>query len=94
MVFISKYFIKINVKIILIIKKIFTSIFKIILYPFKMLFNIMLKILKPISFFVINIKNTTLNFNRKQTKPSKNKKINKKMHKERRILIKNVEKYN
>ena len=94
MVFISKYFIKINVKIILIIKKIFTSIFKIILYPFKMLFNIMLKILKPISFFVINIKNTTLKFNKNYNKQSKNKKINKKMHRDRRILRKNVEKYN
>ena len=54
----------------------------------------MLKILKPISFFVINIKNTTLKFNKNYNKQSKNKKINKKMHRERRILRKNVEKYN
>ena len=81
-------------KIILTTKKIVINILKFLLYPFKLIFKILSKLLKPISFFVINIKNTTLNFNRKQTKPSKNKKINKKMHKERRILIKNVEKYN
>lgn len=47
---ISKYFIKINVNIINLVKKI-------LLYPIKLICTILRKILKPFSFIVININN-------------------------------------
>lgn len=68
---ISKLFIKINVKIVLLMKKIFINIFKILMIPLKFIFKILQKIFKPFTFFVINIKNVLLNF-----KKTKNKKKN------------------
>lgn len=66
---ISKHFININVKILLFIKK----IFKILMYPFKTIFNFIRKILlKPISFLVINIRKLNKNFSTFFDKKSKN----------------------
>lgn len=61
MMLISKYFIKINVKIVVFFKKIFGIIFSIILIPIKFLF-------KPIRFITINIKKISI----KQLKNTKN----------------------
>ena len=61
MMLISKYFIKINVKIVVFFKKIFGIIFSIILIPVKFLF-------KPIRFITINIKKISI----KQLKNTKN----------------------
>lgn len=61
MMLISKYFIKINVKIVVFFKKIFEIIFSIILIPVKFLF-------KPIRFITINIKKISI----KQLKHTKN----------------------
>ena len=70
----SKIFIKINVSIILFIKKVIITVIKILLIPIKQIIVIMRKIfLKPVTFFVINMKKTFKDF-----KLSKNKKIKKK----------------
>ena len=61
MMLISKYFIKINVKIVVFFKKIFGIIFSILLLPIKFLF-------KPIRFITINIKKISI----KQLKHTKN----------------------
>lgn len=61
MMLISKYFIKINVKIVVFLKKIFGIIFSILLLPIKFLF-------KPIRFITINIKKISI----KQLKHTKN----------------------
>lgn len=53
---ISKFFIKLNVKIITILKKIISKILKVILYPFKFLIKLLKKIIfKPITFITINV---------------------------------------
>ena len=70
-IFISKFFIKINVKIVLFIKRIVINIAKILIVPIKFLAKILQKIFKPFTFFVINTKNILLNF-----KKVKNKKKN------------------
>lgn len=85
MLTISKYFIKLNVKILAFFKKIIKKIINIILIPIKVIFNIIKKIIfKPFTFFVINIKK---NFVKKYKKTKKDAT-------ERRILKRNVEKYN
>ena len=61
MMLISKYFIKINVKIVVFFKKTFGIIFSILLLPIKFLF-------KPIRFITINIKKISI----KQLKHTKN----------------------
>lgn len=71
MILISKFFIKINVKIVLFLKKVIISIVKILILPIQFLAKILQKIFKPFTFFVINTKNILLNF-----KKSKNKKKN------------------
>lgn len=58
MLTISKYFIKINVKIIDITKKI-------IIYPIKLIISLLNKLLKPLSFIVINIRKTIKDFYKK-----------------------------
>ncbi len=63
----SKLFIKINVKIILIIKKFIVKTTEILLIPIKKLF------FKPFTFFVINIKKTIKSFKLSKNKKSKNK---------------------
>lgn len=83
MLFISKYFIKINIKIIEIIKKILS-------YPIK----IILKIIKPFSFIVINIRKIIVDIYNKILKTTKKYKKYKKTPRERRILVINVEKDN
>lgn len=52
MLTVSKYIIKSSVSVILFFKNIINKIFKIIIYPIKMIF-------KPISFVIINLKNIT-----------------------------------
>ena len=71
MILISKFFIKINVKIVIFLKKVIISIVKILILPIQFLAKILQKIFKPFTFFVINTKNILLNF-----KKSKNKKKN------------------
>ena len=71
MILISKFFIKINVKIVIFMKKVIISIVKILILPIQFLAKILQKIFKPFTFFVINTKNILLNF-----KKSKNKKKN------------------
>ncbi len=85
-ILISKFFIKINVKLVLFIKKATIMILKIFLTPIRFLTKILQKIFKPFTFLVLNTKNILLNF-------KKSKKIRKK-HRKRRIKKINVEKYN
>lgn len=57
MIFISKYFIKINVTIINLIKNIISKILHILIKPFKVILHILrITILKPISFIFINFR--------------------------------------
>lgn len=57
MLFVSRYFIKINIFIINIIKNIIKRFISLTIIPFKFIFNIIRKIIfKPISFVFINIK--------------------------------------
>lgn len=70
-IFVSKIFINISVKIITLLKNIIIKVLNIILYPIKIVFKLFRKILKPISFFVINIKNITINFGKKSIIKSK-----------------------
>lgn len=62
MLIFSKYFISINVKIILTIKKILGKIISIIIFPIKIIINI---IFKPIKFITININKIKLNSQKK-----------------------------
>ena len=72
MVFVSSYIIKINVKIITILKKVFT----ILILPFKAIYKVLQKLfLKPITFLFINIRKNFTNFG---TKMYKNLKVPKK----------------
>lgn len=69
MLIFSKYFIQINVKIILTIKKIVGKIISIIIYPIKIFMHIVKKIFfKPINFITINMKNLKLNSQKKLKK--------------------------
>ena len=70
MLLFSKYFIGINVKIILTIKKIITTIFSVIILPIKTILKLVKKLLfKPIHFMTINIKKIHFN-NQKNIKNS------------------------
>lgn len=80
MVFVSSYIIKINVKIINMLKK----IFKILIVPFKVIYQMLHKVfLKPITFLFINIRKNFTNFG---IKLSKIKKIVKNWKKQKDIL--------
>lgn len=82
MLTISRYFIKINVKIITFFKEMIKKVVTIILYPFHLLLHILKNIFgKPISFLVINVKNISTNFNKKVIKGFKNIKNAKKTKK-------------
>lgn len=71
----SKYFIKINVKIILIIKKILIKIISIFILPIKFIMNLIRKVFfKPIKFITINTKKFKLNSKIKLQKILKSKK--------------------
>lgn len=94
MLTISKFFIKINVLIVTFIKNIIYKVIKILLYPVKVIFRILRKLFTPFTFFVINIKKTTFNFNKNIHKIIKKDKDKEKMTRERRNLKRNVEKYN
>ncbi len=80
MLFISKYFIKINVFIINVIKNIINKILHILLKPIKFICSILRKlILKPISFIFINFKGILLKIIKKSKKVKiLNKKLDKK----------------
>ncbi len=70
MLLFSKYFIEINVKIILTIKKIITTIFSVIILPIETILKLVKKLLfKPIHFITINIKKIHFN-NQKNIKNS------------------------
>lgn len=94
MLTISKYFIRINVCIITFLKNIVGKILKMICYPIKICFHIIKKLFSPFTFFVINLKKTSLNFSKKMKKKEKKHQKKEKIATERRILEKNVEKYN
>jgi len=94
MISISKFFIKINVKIIITIKKVLYQILKIILYPIKFIIKLITKIFNPFTFFVININKNILNCSKKVIKRLKIDNKTEKNSRERRILKRNVEKYN
>lgn len=79
MLFVSSYIIKINVKIINILKQ----IFGILLIPIKFFYKILHKIfLKPITFLFINIRKSSTNFAKKIYK-------NLKIHKKSKNIVKN-----
>lgn len=66
MLLFSKYFININVKIIMIIKNIVNKILSIIIFPLKLILTFIKKIFfKPINFITINIKKIELNSQKK-----------------------------
>ena len=68
MVFVSSYIIKINVKIINMLKK----VFEIVIIPFQVIYRILHKLfLKPITFLFINIRKTFTNFGTKAYKSLK-----------------------
>lgn len=75
--FISKYFIKINVMVVNLIKKVITQIFRIILFPIKKMWQFLRKyvlksILKPFKIMTINVK--SFQIKKKNSKKEKNKK--------------------
>ena len=79
---ISKYFIKVNVKIINIIKMIISKIIFILLFPIKLILKVLHKLfLKPISFITINIRKFFICNLKKLTKSFKSVKISKKNRK-------------
>ena len=66
MLIFSKYFINVNVKIVITIKKIVGKIISIIIFPVKIIINIIRKIFfKPINFITINIKKIKINSQKK-----------------------------
>ena len=67
MLYISKFFIKFNVKILVFLKETVYKIVKFISYPIKFVFFRIKKLVAPITFFVINL--------RKKSKKQKNIKI-------------------
>ena len=73
MIFISKYFIKINVTIINLIKNIISKILHIVIKPFKFILHILrITILKPISFIFINFRSFFTKFINKPKKIKEN----------------------
>ncbi len=90
---VSKFFIKINVFIVTLIKNIICKVIQILSYPILFIFKILRKIFTPFTFFVINIKKTTNNYMKKIKNPRKKENKTEKITTERRILEKNVEKY-
>ena len=91
---ISKYFINISVCIVTFMKNIIYKIIKILLYPINIILKICRKIFSPFTFFVINTKKILYNNVKKINNKQKNNNKMKKMARERRILERNVEKYN
>jgi len=91
---ISKFFIHINVAVLTFIKHIIGSILKVVLAPIKVLWTCIRKILMPLPFFVINIQKTIAKSDSKIENKKKKKNKQEKMTTERRILKRNVEKYN
>lgn len=88
---ISRHFIKISVKLLMMIKNIIKQILLWCWKPFAFLWKILCKIIiKPISFMVINVRKLFIYFHKNHISAIKNKKMTKK----RRNLQKNVEKYN
>lgn len=66
MLMFSKYFININVKIILVLKKVIGKILSIIIIPIKIIIKFIKKIFfKPINFVTINIKKIKTNYQKK-----------------------------
>lgn len=91
---ISKFFITINVKILTFIKHVIGNILKVVLTPIKLVITCIKKIIMPLPFFVINIQKTIAKSSQNIKNKKKKKKKQEKMTTERRILKRNVEKYN
>ena len=73
MLLFSKYFIKINLKIVNIIKIIIKKIINLMVIPLNIIIKIFKKItIKPINFIIINMKNISLKKTKKHNKISKN----------------------
>ena len=85
MLTISKFFVKINVKIVTYIKNIIYKIINIVIYPIMLLLKLFQKIFTPFTFFVINFKKI-LSSSKKKVKNRR------KFAFKRRILESNVEK--
>lgn len=89
MLTISKYFIRLNVTVLKFIKMIIYKILSVILYPIKIVVNLIRKliakyILKSFKILTINIKSLTVT--KKDKKPSKKKKKNKKVDKKLKLI--------
>lgn len=91
---ISKFFIHINVAVLTFIKCIVGNILKVVLTPIKILLTGIRKMIIPLPFFVINIQKTIAKSDQKIKNKKKKKNKQEKMTTERRILKRNVEKYN
>lgn len=79
---ISKYFIRLNVKMINILKISISKIIYILFYPVKIIINILQKtIFKPFSFIIINIRNFNSKILKNLTKSLKGVNISKKSRK-------------
>lgn len=81
LVFISKFFIKISVPIVVFIKNVIYKLIKIILFPITILGKVIRKIIKPISFFVINLKKRTHNSKKKEKNIARKKDFKEKCRK-------------
>ena len=78
MLIFSKYFITINVKVVVTIKEIILKIISILILPIKMIINIINKIFfKPVRFITINLQKIKINSrkNIKKVIKSENKKV-------------------
>ncbi len=94
MLTISKFFIKISVKIITLLKAIIVQIIRILTYPLKIIFHILRKILfRPISFIFINIRTFFTKGKLKLINLQKFSKKQQKQSRERGIFEFYVEKY-
>ena len=75
MMFASKYVIKVNVAIIIFLKKTINIVFGILIIPFKMVDKFLKKLfLKPISFIIINVRKSFTNFLKDKIEMTKNHK--------------------
>lgn len=81
MLSISKYFIKVNVAILTMIKNMVYCILKIVLFPILFILKLLKKIVMPLPFFVINFQKKLFNFDEK-AKTKKEKRKNKQRKKD------------
>lgn len=94
MLSISKFFVKISVSILTVIKGIVYKGITILLSPMKLLFRFLRKLWIPLPIFVINFQKMLFHSDKKVENKQKRKKKSEKVPLQRRILKRNVEKYN